>query len=91
MVRLDAVTPAQRPVFRNVPGGLPAPGALTELRAPADDGFPLRGRLALPAGASPEQPAPLLIVPPVSAGKGDMPPCCRRALDSSGSAEWLGG
>ncbi|MDK0518268.1 S9 family peptidase [Streptomyces sp. ML-6] len=64
VVRLDAVTPDQQPVFLGAPGGLrPLPGALTEVNAPADDGFPLRGWLVLPEGASAERPAPLLVIP----------------------------
>ncbi|MFJ4585484.1 S9 family peptidase [Streptomyces echinatus] len=64
VVRLDADTPDQQPAFLNAPGDLRSlPGVLTEVRAPADDGFPLRGWLVLPTGASPEHPAPLLVVP----------------------------
>ncbi|MEU3527936.1 S9 family peptidase [Streptomyces sp. NPDC038707] len=64
VVRLDTVTPDQHPVFLDAPGGLgPLPGTLTEVRTRADDGFPLRAWLVLPDGASPEHPAPLLVVP----------------------------
>ncbi|WP_342746375.1 S9 family peptidase [Streptomyces monashensis] len=64
VVRLDAVTPDQHPVFLDAPGELRSlPGALTEVHAQGDDGFPLRGWLVLPEGASPERPAPLLVVP----------------------------
>ncbi|MFI9803894.1 alpha/beta hydrolase family protein [Streptomyces sp. NPDC052301] len=64
VVRLEAATPDQEPTFLEAPGGLePLPGSLTEVHAQADDGFPLHGRLALPGGASPERPAPLLVVP----------------------------
>jgi dipeptidyl aminopeptidase/acylaminoacyl peptidase len=37
------------------------PGSLTEVRTAAADGTPLRGWLALPTGAAPEAPAPLLL------------------------------
>lgn len=64
VVRLDAVTADQEPDFLDAPGDLhPLPGTLTEVRAEADDGFPLRGWLVLPEGASPEHPAPLVVVP----------------------------
>ncbi|MET9921185.1 S9 family peptidase [Streptomyces sp. NPDC006435] len=64
VVRLDAVTPDQRPVLLSAPGDLQwLPGALTEVSTPADDGFSLRGWLVLPEGASAERPAPLLVVP----------------------------
>ncbi|MEU6587867.1 S9 family peptidase [Streptomyces sp. NPDC046881] len=64
VVRLDAVTPDQQPACLQAPGDLGSlPGTLTEVRAQADDGFPLRGWLVLPDGASPERPAPLLVVP----------------------------
>ncbi|BCM65007.1 MULTISPECIES: S9 family peptidase [Streptomyces] len=63
-VRLDAGTPDQQPDVLQAPGGLlQLPGTLTEVRARADDGFPLRAWLALPEGASPDRPAPLLVVP----------------------------
>jgi dipeptidyl aminopeptidase/acylaminoacyl peptidase len=43
--------------------GLPLdlPGEVTEVVASADDGVEVRGWLALPAGASPERPAPLVL------------------------------
>lgn len=37
------------------------PGTLTEVTATAEDGTPLRAWLALPAGAGPDSPAPLLL------------------------------
>ncbi|MER5546702.1 hypothetical protein ABT072_30630 [Streptomyces sp. NPDC002589] len=46
------------------PGDLESlPDTLTEVHARADDGFPLRGWLALPEGASAERPTPLIVVP----------------------------
>lgn len=42
-------------------GGPELPGTLTEVTATAEDGTPLRAWLALPAGAGPDSPAPLLL------------------------------
>ncbi len=42
-------------------GGPELPGTLTEVTATAEDGTPLRSWLALPAGAGPDGPAPLLL------------------------------
>ncbi|MFE6667387.1 prolyl oligopeptidase family serine peptidase [Streptomyces sp. NPDC057697] len=64
VVRLDTTTPDQQPAFLKGPGSLgPLPGTLTEVRVRADDGFPLRAWLALPEDASPDRPAPLVVVP----------------------------
>jgi dipeptidyl aminopeptidase/acylaminoacyl peptidase len=41
--------------------GLDLPGELTEISATADDGTEVRAWLVLPAGASAERPAPLLL------------------------------
>jgi dipeptidyl aminopeptidase/acylaminoacyl peptidase len=61
-VRLDATTPAQQPVYLNSPAPAPTlPGTLTEVSTVAADGTPLRAWLVLPATASPESPAPLLL------------------------------
>ncbi|PWJ55825.1 Dipeptidyl aminopeptidase/acylaminoacyl peptidase [Quadrisphaera granulorum] len=46
----------------DLPGGGPElPGTLTEVTATAADGTPLRAWLALPHGAGPDSPAPLLL------------------------------
>jgi dipeptidyl aminopeptidase/acylaminoacyl peptidase len=64
VVRLNTVTPDQQPAYLKAPGDLDAlPGSLTEVHVQSDDGFPLRGWLALPEGASSERPAPLVIIP----------------------------
>ncbi|CAM5653576.1 Dipeptidyl-peptidase 5 [Streptomyces alboniger] len=64
VVRLDAATADQQPLFHDAPGDLGRlPGTLTEVHAEADDGFPLRAWLTLPEGASAEHPAPLIVVP----------------------------
>ncbi|MFJ6700222.1 S9 family peptidase [Streptomyces sp. NPDC091272] len=61
-VRLAATGTEQRPAALKAPGGIGAlPGNLTEVRAEGDDGFPLRGWLAVPEGASADAPAPLLV------------------------------
>ncbi len=61
-VRLDPRAADQDPVRLPTPGDVgPLPGTVTELRTTADDGVPLRGWLALPAGASATTPAPLLL------------------------------
>jgi dipeptidyl aminopeptidase/acylaminoacyl peptidase len=61
-VRIDPTRPEQDPVRLPGPAGdLPLPGSLTEVTTEADDGVPLRAWLALPDGASAEQPAPLLL------------------------------
>jgi dipeptidyl aminopeptidase/acylaminoacyl peptidase len=62
VVRLDAVAASQEPVPLLGPTGRPdLPGTLTEVTATALDGNPLRAWLALPAAASAEEPAPLLL------------------------------
>lgn len=63
-VRLDAAGGAdQTPAPLRAPGDdLGAlPGTLTEVRTTGDDGFPLRSWLAVPEGASADNPAPLLV------------------------------
>lgn len=61
-VRLDAAEAGQEPAVLPSPGGIGAlPGTLTEVHTEADDGFPLRGWLVLPAGACAEKRAPLLV------------------------------
>ena len=61
-VRLDATAPDQQPVVLDALGDPgPLPGTVTEVHCLADDGFPLRGWLVLPEGASAERPAPLLV------------------------------
>ncbi|MEV6109859.1 S9 family peptidase [Streptomyces sp. NPDC051940] len=61
-VRLDAAAADQVPAALPAPGDTGAlPGTLTEVGAEADDGFALRGWLALPEGASAARPAPLLV------------------------------
>ncbi|MFP5347954.1 MAG: prolyl oligopeptidase family serine peptidase [Actinomycetes bacterium] len=59
-VRVDLATGDVR-VLRSPVGDVPLPGRLTEVTATADDGTLLRAWLALPDGASPEGPAPLLL------------------------------
>ncbi|HEY6277330.1 MAG TPA: S9 family peptidase [Streptosporangiaceae bacterium] len=61
-VRLDLSQPGSPPQFLPSPAG-PAelPGRLTEVEATADDGTVIRGWLALPASASVQHPAPLLL------------------------------
>ena len=60
-VRLD-LSLAGPPQFLPSPAGTSdLPGHLTEVMATADDGVLIRGWLALPAGASGEHPAPLLL------------------------------
>ena len=60
-VRLD-LSLAGPPQFLPSPAGTSdLPGHLTEVMATADDGVLIRGWLALPAGASGERPAPLLL------------------------------
>jgi dipeptidyl aminopeptidase/acylaminoacyl peptidase len=61
-VRLDAVTPGAAPEPLAGPvGPVELPGTLTEIEAVAGDGTAIRGWLVLPAGASEEAPAPLLL------------------------------
>ena len=58
-VRLDA---AVAPVALPAPAELPVlPGTLVDVRSTAADGTPVRGWLALPHGAGPDAPAPLLL------------------------------
>jgi len=61
-VRLDATAPAAGPVRLDNPADpVELPGSLTEVRAAAADGVTVRGWLVLPAGASADSPAPLLL------------------------------
>jgi len=61
-VRIDPTLAEQDPTRLPGPvGDLPLPGSLTELTTAADDGVDLRAWLAVPDGASPERPAPLLL------------------------------
>jgi len=61
-VRIDPQAADQEPVRLLGPAPeVPLPGTLTEVTAAADDGTPLRAWLALPATASGDRPAPLLL------------------------------
>jgi dipeptidyl aminopeptidase/acylaminoacyl peptidase len=61
-VRLDAAVADQQPTpLRGPAPDLPLPGRLTEVTTTAADGTPLRAWLALPEGAGPQAPAPLLL------------------------------
>jgi dipeptidyl aminopeptidase/acylaminoacyl peptidase len=61
-VALDAAGADQVPEPLPTPGlPLETPGTVTEVEARAGDGTPLRGWLVLPAGASAERPAPLVV------------------------------
>ena len=61
-VRIDPARAEQEPVRLLGPAPeLPLPGTLTEITTTADDGTPLRGWLTLPATASADRPAPLLL------------------------------
>ena len=60
-VRLDVTGPGHRPEPLRLHDTPELPGTLTEVAATAADGSPLRGWLVLPAGASAETPAPLLL------------------------------
>lgn len=61
VVRFDTSTPGE-PVPLPSPVPAPAlPGRLDEVTATADDGTPLRAWLAVPAAASADAPAPLLL------------------------------
>jgi len=62
VVRLAAAGADQQPVALPGPAAAPElPGTLTEVRATAADGSPLRAWLAVPTGAGPDAPAPLLL------------------------------
>nr|WP_240895478.1 alpha/beta fold hydrolase [Kineococcus siccus] len=62
VVRLAAEGEGQQPVALPGPATVPdLPGTLTEVTATAADGSPLRAWLAVPAGAGPAEPAPLLL------------------------------
>jgi dipeptidyl aminopeptidase/acylaminoacyl peptidase len=61
-VRIDPDQAEQEPVRLLGPAPeLPLPGTLTEITTTADDGTPLRAWLTLPATASADRPAPLLL------------------------------
>lgn len=61
-VRLDPAAPDQRPTLLLGPApATPLPGRVTEVTTTAADGTPLRAWLALPEGAGPLAPAPLLL------------------------------
>ncbi|HEV3505910.1 MAG TPA: alpha/beta fold hydrolase, partial [Actinomycetes bacterium] len=61
-VALDAAAADQRPEPLPTPGlPLAVPGSLTEVETRAGDGTRLRGWLAVPAGASEDRPAPLVV------------------------------
>jgi dipeptidyl aminopeptidase/acylaminoacyl peptidase len=61
-VALDATAPDQEPRPIPTPGlPLTVPGRLEEFTAPAADGAPIHAWLALPAGASASDPAPLVV------------------------------
>ncbi|HEV3465329.1 MAG TPA: S9 family peptidase, partial [Actinomycetota bacterium] len=61
-VALDAAAADQRPAPLPTPGlPLAVPGSLTEVETRAGDGTRLRGWLVLPAGASGDRPAPLVV------------------------------
>jgi dipeptidyl aminopeptidase/acylaminoacyl peptidase len=63
-VRIDLAAPDRGPEPLPSPGaGVQLPGTLTELSARADDGAQIRGWLVLPARASGQHPAPLLLWP----------------------------
>ncbi len=61
-VRIDLTLPGSPPHLLPSPAGqVELPGRLTEVEAAADNGAVIRGWLALPASASEQQPAPLLL------------------------------
>ena len=62
-VRLNPWSPDQEPERLQGPAPEPVelPGTLTEVTATAVDGSPLRAWLALPSGARPDDPVPLLL------------------------------
>jgi len=61
-VRLDAAAPGAEPGRLASPAGpVELPGSLTEVQAAAADGAGVRGWLVLPAAASADAPAPLLL------------------------------
>jgi dipeptidyl aminopeptidase/acylaminoacyl peptidase len=62
-VRLDLAAAGAEPVALRGPAPAVAlPGHVVDLSTTADDGTPVRGWLALPAGASAQRPAPLLVM-----------------------------
>jgi dipeptidyl aminopeptidase/acylaminoacyl peptidase len=61
-VALDATAPDQEPRPIPTPGTpVEVPGRVEEMTATAPDGTPIHSWLALPAGVSPADPAPLLV------------------------------
>jgi dipeptidyl aminopeptidase/acylaminoacyl peptidase len=60
-VRIDLVAGADAAALECPGSPLALPGRLAEVHATAEDGQPVRSWLVLPAGASPGQPAPLLL------------------------------
>ena len=60
-VRLDALAADGEAAALPAPGGVTLPGRVDEVTTTVDDGTEVRAWLALPAGASAEQPAPLLL------------------------------
>ncbi|HEY8373985.1 MAG TPA: S9 family peptidase [Pseudonocardiaceae bacterium] len=61
-VRIDPGLVEQDPVRLPAPGAISrVPGTLTEIQTQVADGRTVRAWLVLPEGASPEQPAPLLL------------------------------
>jgi dipeptidyl aminopeptidase/acylaminoacyl peptidase len=61
-VRIELEAAGEGPVALPAPGvPLALPGHVTEVEAAADDGQPIRSWLVLPAGASADRPAPLLL------------------------------
>jgi dipeptidyl aminopeptidase/acylaminoacyl peptidase len=61
VVRLDPEAADQEPVALDAPGAVQVPGALTEVQTVVADGTEVRGYLALPSGAGPDAPAPLVL------------------------------
>ena len=61
VVRIDAARPGPPQRLPGLAAAPALPGRLTEIEAAAADGTPVRGWLVLPAAASPDQPAPLLL------------------------------
>jgi dipeptidyl aminopeptidase/acylaminoacyl peptidase len=61
VVRLDASRPGEPGFLPGPAAAPPLPGRLDEIETTAADGTPLRAWLVLPAAASPDTPAPLLL------------------------------
>ncbi len=60
-VRIDSSATQQQPVWLPAPAPPQLPGTLTELSTTAADGARVRAWLALPDGAAPDEPAPLVL------------------------------